>query len=164
MLLTEIICQLDTVEIGNRTVDYLQLEWFETTKRIIRKKTQAGIEVSLKFLQPTRALTEGDVLYTDDKLVIAVAVNACDCLVICPGSLFEMAAICYEIGNKHLPLFYQNNQLLVPADAPLQRLLTAQGYTVMQQKTKLLSPLNTTVKPHTDTSNSLFNKIMKLTN
>jgi urease accessory protein len=78
--------------------------------------------------------------------------------------MFEMASVCYEIGNKHLPLFYEDECLLVPLDIPLMRLLSAQGYDVKEEKRKLLQPLKTTVSPHGDSNSSLFSKIMKLTN
>jgi len=76
-----------------------------------------------------------------------------------------MASVCYEIGNKHLPLFYQDEALLIPLDIPLLRLLTAQGYEVKEEKRKLLQALKTTVSPHGEAANeTLFSKIMKLTN
>jgi urease accessory protein len=81
-----------------------------------------------------------------------------------PNNMFEMASICYEIGNKHLPLFYENDELLVPFELPLFRLLEAQGYDVKQDKRKLLQPLKTTVSPHAHPGGeTLFSKIMKLT-
>jgi urease accessory protein len=81
--------------------------------------------------------------------------------VIAPQNMFEMASICYEIGNKHLPLFYADDELLIPFEVPIFRLLTAQGFLVKQEDRQLLQPLTTTVTPHG--SESLFSKIMKLT-
>ena len=154
--------------ISNKTagkkIDWLQLEWHETRKRILRKQTGSGKDVSIKFLNENPELTEGDILFEDDTTIIAVAVLPCDCIVIKPINMFEMASVCYEIGNKHLPLFYEEESLLVPFDAPLMRLLSAQGYEVKKEERKLLQPLKTTVAPHSDSSNTLFSKIMKLTN
>ena len=59
-----------------------------------------------------------------------------------------MASVCYEIGNKHLPLFYEDDELLLPYEAPLFQLLLAAGYDVKQGKRKLLDPLRTSVTPH----------------
>ena len=75
--------------------------------------------------------------------------------------MFEMASVCYEIGNKHLPLFFENEEVLVPFEMPLSRLLTAQGYHIKQEDRKLIQPLRTTVSPHGN--ETLFTKIMKLT-
>jgi urease accessory protein len=85
-------------------------------------------------------------------------------LVIKPANLVEMASVCYEIGNKHMALFIDKEELLVPFEMPLFRLLSAQGYAIKQDKRKLLHPLKTTVAPHAHSNNSLFSKIMQLTN
>jgi urease accessory protein len=155
---------INLATIGNRSIDWLALEWYETSKRILRKKTKAGKEVSLKFLDKNPALTEGDILYEDEQIVIAVTILPCDVITIKPRNIFEMASVCYEIGNKHLPLFYENDELLVPFELPLFRLLEAQEYDVRQDKRKLLQPLKTTVSPHAHLNGeTLFSKIMKLT-
>jgi len=149
---------------GSRLVDRLDLEWHETNKRIQRKLTRAGREISLKFLNENPMLTQGDVLYADDLLIIAVDIIPCAVIVIRPSSLFEMASVCYEIGNKHLPLFYEDNAVLVPYEAPLFRLLAAMGFDVREEERKLMHPLRTTVSPHAHAGNdTLFSKIMKLT-
>lgn len=164
MLLQKKIGNLHSYTVQNKTIDWFHLEWYETRKRILRKQTASGKEVSIKFLGENPELTEGDILFEDDTTIIAVSVLPCECIVIKPVNMFEMASICYEIGNKHLPLFYENECLLVPFDAPLMRLLSAQGYDVKMEQRKLLQPLKTTVSPHGDGSNSLFSRIMKITN
>ncbi len=144
--------------------EIVQLEWYETGKRILHKRTTSGTEVVCKFLNQSQQLTDGDILFEDDDSVIVVDIIPCSAMVIIVDDKYELASVCYEIGNKHLPLFYVNGELLVPFDLPLERLLTAQGYKVEMQQRKLLHPLRTTVAPHSDGSNgSLFSKIMKLT-
>lgn len=145
--------------------DWLDLEWFETRKRILHKKTSQGVAVAMKFLAESPEITEGDVLYADAERLVVARILPCDCIVVKPGSLFETASLCYEIGNKHLPLFFEDDALLVPFEAPLYRLLVAQGYAVLREERKLLQPLKTTVSPHpSGNSGSLFSKIMQLTN
>jgi len=167
MIIQNKIGNITTTEIGSRVVDYLALEWFETQKRIMHKRSQAGIEVAIKFLGGGQNLTGGDILFMDDSTVIVVDILPCEVIVIRPKNMFEMASVCYEIGNKHLPLFYDNEDVLVVFDAPLFRLLTACGYEVEQGHRKLLNPLKTSVSAHEHSgsnSESLFSKIMKLTN
>ena len=94
--------------------------------------------------------------------MVAVDIKECDAIVIRPKSMHEMASVCYEIGNKHLPLFFQDDEVLVAYEGPLFNLLKASGYIVEQAKKKLTTPLKTTVSPH-GSSSSLFNRIMKLT-
>jgi urease accessory protein len=164
MLIQQKKGNLATIISNNRCIDWLQLEWYETSKRILRKQTQAGNDIALKFLEKNPMLTQDDVLYEDDAFIIAVDILPCEVLVVQPANLFEMASVCYEIGNKHLPLFFEKEELLVPFEMPLFRLLSTQGYAIKQDKRKLLQPLRTTVSPHAHGNTSLFSKIMQLTN
>ena len=162
MLIQQKIGNINTIQINHKTIDWLELHWFETNKRIQRKHTQSGQEIALNFLQENPNLTQGDILFEDEQSIIAVEVLPCECIVVAPKNMFEMASVCYEIGNKHLPLFFENDELLVPHEMPLYKLLIAQGYIVKQEQRKLLQPLKTTVAPHSSTNDSLFSKIMKL--
>lgn len=163
MLIQEKIGHLDSIHINGRSIDWIMLEWYETGKRIQLKKTTAGKEISLRFLNGDPQLTEGDVLFADDHFIIAISILTCECLTILPKNMFEIASVCYEIGNKHLPLFYEQDQLLVPFERPLFKILLAQGYDVKQENRKLLQSLKTSVAPHGQAgSESLFTKIMKL--
>jgi urease accessory protein len=164
MLIQQKTGNINTITINNRHIDWLPLEWYETSKRILRKQTLAGNHLALKFLDKDPMLTQGDILYEDDTFIIAVDILPCEVLIIRPASLFEMASVCYEIGNKHLPLFFEKDELLVPFDMPLFRLLSSQGYAIKQDKRKLLKPLKTTVAPHANNNSNLFSKIMQLTN
>ena len=164
MIVKEKIGHISSFQIDNKEIDYLKLEWFETGKRILHKKTTSGQEVVMKFLRENQLLGQGDVLYQDETRFIVVAIRPCESLIITPRSNFELASLCYEIGNKHLPLFYQNEKLLVAYDAPLFRLLVSSGYDVIKEDTVLENPLKTSVSPHSSGGqDSLFTKIMKLT-
>ena len=162
MLIQEKIGHINSFQINNQTIDLLQLEWYETRKRILRKQTNSGKEVLLKFLNENPELTEGDILYVDESTIISVFILPCNCIVLQPKNMFEMASVCYEIGNKHLPLFYEADELLVPFEMPLFNLLLVQGYAVQQEERKLLHPLKTTIAPHTiGISESVFSKIVE---
>ncbi|MCP9753065.1 urease accessory protein UreE [Ferruginibacter sp. HRS2-29] len=154
---------IGSIDISKKQIDKVQLEWFESGKRILHKKTNAGIALSLKFLNENQQLTEGDILFEDTDTLIVVEIKPCDAIVVNPKSMEEMASICYEIGNKHLPLFYYNDELLIAFEKPLYNLLMSSGYDVKQAQRKLLHPLKTTVSPHGTSGETLFSKIMKLT-
>jgi len=164
MLIQQKAGTLRTIPVNDRVIDRLPLEWYETNKRILRKRSLAGTELALKFLGEHPRLLQDDVLYHDAQTIIAVDIIPCEVLVVTPRSMYEMASVCYEIGNKHLPLFYEADALLVPYEDPLFRLLTAGGYAPVREIKKLLQPLNTSVTPHdTSGSTSLFSKILQLT-
>jgi len=165
MVIKQKIGNLSFFAMYNRKVDYVLLEWYETNKRILHKKTLAGAEVVMKFLSENQQLTEGDVIYEDDFNLIAIEIKECDTLIIRPKTMFEMASVCYEIGNKHIPVFYQQEEILVAYESPLFQLLQSAGYDVSTGKRKLVNPLKTSVSPHGNSGQpSLFSKIMKLTN
>lgn len=164
MIIKEKWGNLKDVELHNRTIDFLPLEWHQRNKRILHKKTASGKEVILKFLKETPDLSQDDIVYANEKDLIVIDILPCPVLVIHPNSMYEMAVVCYEIGNKHLPLFYEGDELLIPYEAPIFRMLTAGGFAIKQENRKLLHPLRTSVLPHTHTSNkSLFSKILQLT-
>ncbi|MEO7311848.1 MAG: urease accessory protein UreE [Chitinophagaceae bacterium] len=162
MILKEKLLPLSYHDIGKREIDWLALEWHETNKRILHKKTAAGRDITLKFLQENQNLTQDDVLYEDAETIIAVEIAACEAISIRPRNSYEMATICYEIGNKHLPLFLANDELMVALDIPLLRLLKSAGYEIAEGMRKLISPLKTSVAPHG--SSILFSKIRILPN
>src|SRR4051812_1700626 len=128
MLIKEKIGNLQSFEINNRSVDFVVIEWYEANKRILHKKSKSGREFVLKFLNEAQALAEGDVLWQDETDVVVVEIKTCEAIIIRPDSMYQMASVCYEIGNKHLPLFYSNEEILVPFEVPLFRLLSVAGY------------------------------------
>lgn len=165
MIIREKLGKLNSFNIGTKTIDHVSLEWYEKGKRILHKRTVKGKEVVLKFLKENPELQQDDVLYEDDQCLIVVQVLPCDVLVIRPTTMYEMALACYEIGNKHLPLFYQDEELLIPYEAPLHRTLQAIGFQCEVQVRQLLHQLKTSVAPHAHTGGgSLFSKILQLTN
>jgi urease accessory protein len=156
---------LATTSPAGLAIDWLYLEWFETNKRILHKRTAAGKQVVLKFLQQNPELAEGDILFADESCMIAVSIIPVKAMVITPANIMEASMVCYEIGNKHLPLFYEDNDLLVPYDSSLFNLLNKIGYSISVDDRKLVHPIKTSVLPHAHEGGGtgLFTKILKLT-
>lgn len=147
--------------VGARDTDLLLLEWFETTKKIMRRHTQGGREIGWRGLP---LLNDGDVLWMDDTTAIVVRIPPAPAIVLTPATMQDMATICYEIGNKHLPLFLQDADVLVPFEEPLFRWLVAKGYQPRQEQRVLTNMLRSNVMPHAHgSSTTLFSKIMQLT-
>jgi urease accessory protein len=156
---------LGKVDIGNRQTDLLQVEWYETTRRIQRRKTAGGREIALRLLKQGQRLQQDDVVFMDDTTAIVVDILPCEAIVVTPASMLEMGTICYEIGNKHLPIFIQDNEVLIPMEEPLFRWLEAGGYQPAKATRKLTNMLRSNVAPHSHggSGSSLFQKIMNLT-
>ncbi|WEK21688.1 MAG: urease accessory protein UreE [Candidatus Pedobacter colombiensis] len=162
MIIQQVIGNTQTQSIEGLEVDLLEIEWFEATKRIQRRRTNAGMEIAIKFTQEGQRLHQDDILYQDCKKVVVVHIKPCEAIVMTPASLLEMGTICYEIGNKHLPLFIQNDQIMMPFEMPMFRWLEASGYSPEKQKIQLLHLLKSNVAPHGHGSTSLFTKILNI--
>ncbi|MDQ8013941.1 MAG: urease accessory protein UreE [Flavobacterium nitrogenifigens] len=162
MIIQQTIGNAKTYSIEGLEIDLLEIEWFETTKRIQRKRTNSGVEIAIKFIQEGQRLNQDDILYQDDKKAIVVNIKPCEAIVMTPSSLLEMGTICYEIGNKHLPLFIQNDQIMMPFEMPMFRWLEASGYKPEKQEIKLLHLLKSNVAPHGHGNSSLFTKILNM--
>lgn len=165
MLIKDKKGNISSFEIGSRLVDTISIDWYETRSRIMHKQSKLGEQVVIKFLQSNPDLKEGDILWFDDTRVIAVKIKPCKAIIIKPSNILEAANIAFEIGNKHLPLFYEKDDLLIPYDEPLYKLLQASGYVMKIEDRKLNNPLKTSVSPHAHPGNgtSLFSKILTLT-
>lgn len=153
------------IDIGNRQTDLLQLEWYETSRRIQRRHTAGGREIALRLLKQGLRLQQGDVVYMDETTAVVVDILPCEAIVVTPASMLEMGTVCYEIGNKHLPIFIQDNEVLIPWEEPLFRWLEAAGYKPVKAMRKLTDMLRSNVAPHNHGGggSTLFQKIMNLT-
>jgi len=164
MICKEVIGNVETYPIGDKAKESLNLQWFEATKRIMRKRTDNDNEIIIKLLKQGTRLCEGDIVFEDINTIVVVNILPCDAIQVTPRSIYEMGTVCYEIGNKHLPLFIQGEHVLIPYEKPLERLLVATGYDVEKTHCKLLNMLKANVEPHQHggSGGSLFSTILDL--
>lgn len=162
MIITQVIGSKATEALDGLRLDWLELEWFETSKRILRKRTTDGMEIAIRFLNEGQRLRHDDVLFMDEQKAVLIHVKPCNTIVVRPGSLLEMGTVCYEIGNKHLPVFIQDDEVLIPYEEPLFRWLLTSGYKPTRETRRLLNMLRSNVKPHDHGDGTLFSRIMKL--
>ncbi|EEI92446.1 urease accessory protein UreE domain protein [Sphingobacterium spiritivorum ATCC 33300] len=115
--------------------DYLELEWYEAEKGILRRFTTGGREIGFRN-QTAQSLENGDVIFRDTSLCVAIRILPCLCLVIHPANMLEMANVCFEIGNRHLPVSIRSSsEVVIAYEDPLYRLLVKQGYqTVIEDR------------------------------
>ncbi len=165
MLIKEKIGNLNSFNVGDRSIDRVSIEWYEANKRILHKQTQSGRQVAIRFINETIGLLDDDIIWLDNNAAIVISVLPCEAIIVEPTNQLQTASICYEIGNKHLPLFFINGELMVPYEPPLFNLLLAAGYNPKRENRKLLNQIKTTVSPHAQSGykQSMFSKIMQLT-
>jgi urease accessory protein len=162
MIISEKLGNVNTLNLTGLKIDYVYIEWFEATKRIQRYITEKGMDIAIRFLREDQYLTHGDVLYKDAEKAVVINIKPSQAIVISPTTLLEMGTVCYEIGNKHLPLFIQGNQVLIPYEEPFFRWLCAGGYNPKKEMRQLLNRLKSNIEPHSHNSESesLFSKII----
>ena len=87
----------------------LILNGMKTFKRIHKKNTDKGTEVGIRMDDSilSRGLYQDDVIYADDKKLVVVNTPPCEVIrvTLIPGHEKMSAKVCYEIGNRHAPLF-----------------------------------------------------------
>ena len=116
------IAQIDKEELIKRHKEKVYLESADLVKRIQRVTTDHGTEIGIRLKEP-RDLVAGDVLFMDDKNMIIVDVLSDDLLVISPRDLKEMGTIAHQLGNRHLPAQFEENDMLVQYDYLVEELL-----------------------------------------
>jgi urease accessory protein len=85
MIIKEILGNKLNMDLTNLEIDFLELEWFETSKRIQSKTTTNGVQVSIKFLKEGQHLSQNDVLFKDDKKAIIINIIECEAIVVAPS-------------------------------------------------------------------------------
>ena len=151
LIIQTIIGTLQTLkqqqQITTQMLDTVSLQWFEADRRIIRTTTTGGREIAFRLLKEGQRLHHEDVVYSDKQLAIVVQIEPSEVMVLAPQTLPEMARACYEIGNKHTPLFLDGNELLLPFDKPLFEWLQAAGFTPTRQQRRLSDQLRANSAP-----------------
>lgn len=145
MLITKVIGNIGTEEeIAGKQTEWIELDWEELSKRILRKETDQGTDVALSLEQQEhhedhehhdhddhhhehQPLQYGDILFEDDSRRIAVRTKMEPVIVISPKNMTEMGKTAFELGNRHTPALIEENEVIVRVDHTLNKLLDEVG-------------------------------------
>lgn len=144
MVVTQAIRNSTAQEVEQH-IDYLYIEWYQTSKRIQRLVTADGEGIAIRFLGRGQDLRNGDILYEDDHKVVMVSILPCEAIVFTTSDLATLGLIAYEIGNKHIPLFAEDNSLYMPYERSMYDWFCKNGYAVEIVQKQLCNPLNANV-------------------
>jgi len=122
MIIEKIVGNITTLENRAPHVERVYLQSDELLKRVQRVVTDHGHEIGIR-LRENRELTDGDVLYMDEKNMIVISVKEDDILTIQPNSIQQMGEIAHQLGNRHLPAQFEGNEMLVQYDYLVEELL-----------------------------------------
>lgn len=133
LVITKIIGHLDDFQTTKKNIDWLELEWEELNKRILRKQTVKGKDIALS-LESSGTLKYGDVLYEDEDTLIVIRTEREKAYVIKPKTMKEMGRMAFEIGNRHTPCIIEDNEILVRYDHTLEKLMDEVGVSYEQSE------------------------------
>lgn len=117
MLCEQVLGKLHDFDTAGKTVEYVDIEWHEAFKKIHKKTTDKGTEVGIRMDDSilTRGLYQDDVIYADDEKIVAVNTPPTEIIrvALTPGHDKMAAKVCYEIGNRHAPLFWGEDDTFI---------------------------------------------------
>lgn len=140
MLVEKVIGNIRDKEFLNKKIDYVDIEWHESFKKLHKKTSKNGLDVGIKLGNDIliKGLRQGDVLGIYEDTVIAVNIPPAKALVITVEDLDLIPKVCYEIGNKHATLFKgeTNNTFVTIFDEPMKTMLEKIGVLVEEKEVK----------------------------
>jgi len=162
MLIIETTIPFDQNLIDGKTIDFLEIEWFEATRRILRRKSKNGLDVAIKRNEITE-LQHQDILWQDQNQILLLSILPCPAIKIECNDLFQTASLCYDIGNRHAPIFWESNTVFLPYDEPMFQMLGMHGYQPKKESRILRNMLRTNIPRHghVDDSEGILTKILK---
>ena len=110
MICDKILGNVHDYKGSKKEIEYVDIEWHEVFKKIHKKVSDHGREVGIRMDDSIlkRGLLQDDVLYEDEKSILAVNILPCEVIEISftKGHENKIPKVCYEIGNRHAPLFF----------------------------------------------------------
>ncbi|MFC0272808.1 urease accessory protein UreE [Metabacillus herbersteinensis] len=122
MIIEEIIGNIKRTEKLPTHIERVYLRSDDLVKKIQRVKTDHGNELGIR-LKEAKDLKDGDILFQDEKNSIVISVIEDDVIVIQPTSLIQMGEIAHQLGNRHLPAQFENDEMIVQYDYLVEKLL-----------------------------------------
>lgn len=123
MIVEELLGNLKDTDISSFEIDYIDIEWYDSRKKIARWKTRNGVEIPMRLSNPPKmGLSDGDILYKERNTIIAINILPTLVLSLKANSPAQIAKICYEIGNRHTSLYFGESEFefKTPFEAPLK--------------------------------------------
>ena len=122
MIIEKIVGNIHELDKPTTHIERIYVRSDDLLKKILRVKTDHGNELGIRLKEGT-VLKDGDILYQDEKNTIIISVLADDVLVIKPTNLTQMGDIAHQLGNRHLPAQFENDEMIVQYDYLVEKLL-----------------------------------------
>lgn len=167
-IVSEIKKNAKNIDLTGKEVDYFDLEWYETTRKVLRKHTRnTKEEVAFRILKENFRVKHLDVLYEEGNKLILASVIPAPAIILQPTTMLQMGTICYEIGNQHIPIFIEDNEVILPYEDPIFKVLDKAGYNPVKGDRVFENMLKATPDHVVETGNhntvdvdALFSKVL----
>ncbi|MFC3886149.1 urease accessory protein UreE [Bacillus songklensis] len=136
MIIEKVIGNIAAMEKKAPHIERVYMESDALLKRIQRVTTDHGKEIGIR-LKENRELLDGDILYMDERNMIVIQVLEDDIITICPTSIQQMGEIAHQLGNRHLPAQFEENEMLVQYDYLVEELLQQLDIPYKREKRKV---------------------------
>ena len=110
----------------------LLLDYESRSKARLKTRLESGAEAGL-FLGHGRSLRRGDILSTDDGVLVRVEYRPEAVITARAGDGMLLAKGCYHLGNRHVPLQIGELWLRFAPDPVLERLVRRLGFEVVAE-------------------------------
>jgi urease accessory protein len=107
--------------LAGRPVERVPVAADDAARRVLRLETSAG-DLGVR-LDGTAPLRDGDVLFADERCVIAVEILPDDVLVVRPRTRGEALVVAHALGNRHVPLVADGESAVVRYAPALEALV-----------------------------------------
>jgi len=146
LVLCGVLGPLDAFAVGERALERVSVCSDDLAKRVLRFSTSAG-EIGLRF-EGTERLRDGDVIFADERVVVAVFVDADDVLVMRPATIVAAIRLGHALGNRHLPIQTDGEAIVVRYDPLLEGLAREHGVDVTRELRVIAQPFRHAHAPH----------------
>jgi urease accessory protein len=147
LLIDQLLGDLDEDRYGNRRIDRLSIGWSEASRRRLRARSDAGVDIALA-LPRGGYLGDGCVLVDDGETVIAVRRPAETALVVrfahdagASALVAAAAQVAHALGNQHVPLDVVGGEIRAPITTSEQIALDTIGDLRLPYVTATIEPV-----------------------
>lgn len=126
MIIEKIAGNIRDYPVEGRSIEMVALDRDSLSRPHQKVAAQSG-EVFALSLPRGHVLEAGDVIYADEKRVVAIELEAEDALLIRPQGQLQWARAAYNLGNLHRSAFIQEDRIVTPYDAVLESVMQRLG-------------------------------------
>ncbi|WP_274649058.1 urease accessory protein UreE [Paenibacillus humicola] len=126
MIIERIVGNIATTPLSAAHREKVYMRSDDLVKRIQRVTSDHGRVIGIRLQEP-KDLQDGDILFADERNAIVISVIPDRLIVIRPETIRQMGFIAHQLGNRHTPAQFEENEMLVMHDRLIEELLQQHG-------------------------------------